>query len=477
MSKTEHELNINEALAKAKNFLQDDTKCSEEARAVFSPILMILEALLAKLGKNSQNSSIPPSQDQNREKTLQSPSQEKKKPGGQPGRAGKNLAQFEKVDEVIDVPVDRTNLPPVHEYIAVGHEARQVVELIVRRWVKEYRLEIVQDENGKRYTAKAPEGVNSTVQYGTSVKTQSAYMYAFQMIPYGRIENYFRDQAGILISSGTIFNFNREAFELLDNFEATAKVHLRGAVVLNADETGINISGKRHWLHNASNDKWTLYHAHKKRGREAINDMGILPYFSGVLVHDHWSPYYTYQKCQHSLCNAHHLRELQWITDKFPTRTWALLMQDFLKALNVAADKAGGALDEKAQKEQIAHYRQILAVADSESPPHSSPEAKKRGKVKHSKERNLIERLRKFEGDVLRFMTNKEVPFTNNQAERDIRMVKVQQKISGCFRSEDGAKIFCRMRSYILTCQKHLISSIDALVMLFHGRLPDFCAT
>jgi transposase len=367
-------------------------------------------------------------------------------------------------------------------YKAAGHEARQVVEIIIKRCVKEYRLEIVQDETGKCSTASAPAGVKGRIQYGVSVKAQSAYMYAFQMIPYGRIEDYFRDQACIPISAGTIFNFHTEGYELLENFEAVAKANLCGASVEHSDETGINIGGKSHWIHNASNDKWTFYFPHQKRGTEALNEMGILPFFRGVSVHDHWLPYYTYKTCEHALCNAHHLRELEWVKEKFPTHTWAKEMQNFLRELNVTVDKAGGLLAAKEQQEQTARYQAILATADSESPPPAMPipkegEKKRRGKVKRTKERNLIERLREFKDDVLRFMKQKDVPFTNNQAERDLRMVKVQQKISGCFRSENGAKIFCRIRSYVLTCQKHGLAATAALAMLYNGRLPDFCST
>ncbi len=478
-------IDVRAALSKAKDFLQDDRRsvvAIAEVREIFTPLLSALEALVEKLGKNSKNSSISPSQDQNRAKDLKSGKEDskKKKPGGQLGRVGKHLAQFEKADEIIEVPIDRSTLPAGHVYKAAGHEARQVVEITIKRCVKEYRLEIVQDETGKCYKASAPAGVKGTIQYGASVKAQSAYLYAFQMIPYARIEDYFRDQAGIPISVGTIFNMHKEGYRLLENFEAIVKANLCGFCVEHSDETGINIGGKRHWIHDVSNDKWTLYFPHQKRGTEAMNEMGILPNFIGVLVHDHWLPYYTYKQCTHSLCNAHHLRELEWVKEKFPTHTWAASMQNFLRELNVTVDKAGGFLTEKEQREQTASYLAILTIADGESPPPPIPipkegEKKRRGKIKRTKERNLIERLGRFAGDVLRFMTQKDVPFTNNQAERDLRMVKVQQKVSGCFRSENGAKIFCRIRSYILTCQKHGLAAAAALAMLYNGTLPDFC--
>jgi transposase len=299
----------------------------------------------------------------------------------------------------------------------------------------------------------------------------------FQLIPYERVADYFIHEAGIPVSTGSLFNFNREAFERLENFDQMARDRLSEAAVLNADETSINVNGKRLWLHNASNDRWTYFYAHEKRGTVAMDEMGILPKFSGVLVHDYWKPYFTYTGCKHALCNAHHLRELQWVIDN-PGYHWAKAMQDFLLKINEAVKaEPTVSLDIATRQAFGEQYRKILEEGIHEMPKTVPPPVitgkKKRGRQKKTKEMNLLERLKNHENDVLRFMEMSEVHFTNNQGERDIRMTKVQQKISGCFRSTEGAKMFCRIRSYLLTAQKHGVKPSEALKILFDGGLPE----
>lgn len=274
------------------------------------------------------------------------------------------------------------------------------------------------------------------------------------------------------IIEGSIYNFNKQAYEKLAEFDLISKDKLIEVACLHADETGININGKRHWLHSASNKEWTHFFPHIKRGTEAMNAINILPFYQGVLCHDHWKPYYKYD-CTHSLCNAHHLRELTrtWEQDN---QAWALDMKQLLEEINRATHEAGGLLlyyeAEKCKKQ----YRELLEKAEIECPPPDIPEKPKRGRIKRSKARNLLERLIDFEQDVLRFMTNENVPFTNNAAENEIRMTKVQQKISGCFRSIDGAKIFCRVRGYLSTCRKQRVRASQALALVFDNKLPDF---
>ena len=210
------------------------------------------------------------------------------------------------------IKVDRSRLP-AGQYRQVGFESRQVFDIDISRRVTEYRAQILEDNKGNRFVAPFPEGVTKAVQYGAGLKAQAVYMSQFQLIPYNRVQDHFSDQLQIPVSEGSIFNFNKEAFELLAEFENRVKNKLAASTVAHADETGINIGGKGHWLHCVSNDSWTLYYPHKKRGLDAMNDMEILPRFKGILCHDHWKPYYKLD-CTHSLCNAHHIREL--------TRAW-----------------------------------------------------------------------------------------------------------------------------------------------------------
>lgn len=297
-------------------------------------------------------------------------------------------------------------------------------------------------------------------------------MSQFQLIPYNRIEDYFADQLDLALSAGSIFNFNQEAFERLAEFEAIAKKELIHSALIHSDETGIHVNKKRLWLHSASNASWVLFFPHVKRGKEAMDAMGILPFFNGILCHNHWKPYYTYT-CVHALCNAHHLRELTRAADE-DKQTWATNMRALLEEMNQAVHEAGGLLDDVLRLSYRQKYDDIITAGEVECPLPPPPDKPKKGKIKKSTSRNLLERLRDFKGDVLRFMDVNILPFTNNTAENDIRMTKVQQKISGCFRSMEGAYIFCRVRSYLLTCQKNDVSPTVALDLLFKGEMPDF---
>jgi transposase len=303
-------------------------------------------------------------------------------------------------------------------------------------------------------------------------------MSQYQLIPYKRIQEYFEGQIGIPLSEGSVYNFNREAYESLEPFEVRAREELAKSEVMHVDETSINKNGDRYWLHSASNSLWTYFFPHERRGTEAINSIGILPEFKGILCHDHLKSYYTYSNCTHALCNAHHLRELDGVWEDDNKQEWAKEMKALLKEINRATSDAGGMLGTDESEKYRQRYRKILQNAEAESPPPDETNRKgKRGRVKRTKARNLLERLRTYEGDVLRFMDNKNVPFTNNLAENDIRMTKVQQKISGCFRSLEGAKIFCRIRSYLSTCRKQGVNLSRALQMLFRGELPDFASS
>jgi len=274
-------------------------------------------------------------------------------------------------------------------------------------------------------------------------------------------------------SAGSVFAFNQQAYALLAQFEQKLITKLLQSRVLHSDETGINIAGKTHWLHCVSSPQWTLYHAHAKRGAEAMVAKGVLPHFSGILVHDHWETYFQFQ-CQHALYNAHHLRELTFAHEQ-EQQAWAKDMIDLLLTMQQAVAAHGGVLPEAQATAFRSQYRVLLQQAESECPP---PEPSlipgRRGRPKRSKSRNLLERLLNYETETLRFLTDAEVPFTNNQGENDIRMIKLQQKISGCFRSQEGADIFCRVRSYLSTCRKHQVSATQALTLLFEGTLPDF---
>ena len=465
-------IDIDATLTEVKRLLEDDKNISPALVSIINVLLLMVKLMANRAGLNSSNSSKPPSTDAQKIKPTRKKSG--KKTGGQPGHDGVTLEQIDEPDEVESILIDRRTIP-TGDYEEAGVERRQVFDIQICRWVTEYQAEVLIDKiTGNRYVAPFPDGVGKAVQYGKQLKAHAVYMSQYQLIPYNRVQEFFADQMGIPISEGSVYNFNVEAYNKLKAFEAITKGNLIDAPLLHVDETGINIDGDRHWLHCATNASWTFFFVHKNRGNEATDPEGILPAFRGVLCHDHWKPYYCYSDCLHALCNAHHLRELtrSWEQDE---QEWAKSMQDFLEACNRAVHDAGGKLNSAASKKQWQEYRSILKAAEIECPPPDKKDRKgKPGRLKRSKSRNLLERFIRFEEDVLRFMDNAIVPFTNNQGERDIRMTKVHQKISGCFRSMKGAKMFCRVRGYLSTCRKHGVSSSEALELLFNDELPDF---
>lgn len=463
-------IDIDATLSQARQLLDEEKDLSPALRASMDMLLMLVSILLNRATLTSRNSSKPPSSDANRKKRPREPSN--KSPGGQKGHSGKTLQKVDKPDEIKIISVDQQTLPKGH-YQAVGFETRQVFDIDISRFVTEYRAQILENEQGKRFVAPFPKEVSKAVQYGPQLKAHAVYLSQYQLLPYKRIQEYFTDQLGLPLSEGSLYNFNQQAYTRLAEFEQISKDQLAEADVNHADETGININGERQWLHCTSNLLWTHYFPHQKRGKEAMDEIDILPRFQGILCHDHWKPYYRYEFV-HALCNAHHLRELTRAYEQ-DKQAWAKAMKTFLKDMLQTVDQAGGSLKPHQAEAYRQQYRKLLEKAEIECPPpQKSPGKPKRGRLKRSKARNLLERLIHYENDVLRFMENPQVPFTNNQGEKDIRMTKVHQKISGCFRSWTGAKMFCRIRGYLSTCRKHGMSATDAMRKVFDGDLPDF---
>ena len=447
---TVDKIDIEATIKKVQQLLAEEAHLSLALRAALEVLLVLVQLLANRLSLNSRNSSKPPSTDRfNKGDKDNSDDKQGKnnKPGGQPGRTGTTLQKVDDPDEIKLLELDRAILPP-GEYKSDGFESRQVFDIDIRRVVTEYRAEILVDQFGNRFTASFPKAVTKAVQYGNGVKAQAVYLSQYQLIPYQRVQEQFQDQFQLPISVGSIFAFNQQAYALLEQFELKLIPKMLLSSVLHADETGINIGGKNHWLHCISNPQWTLYYAHAKRGGEAIAAKNVLPQFTGILCHDHWKPYFKLN-CLHALCNAHHLRELICAEEQ-DQQGWAKQMRELLLDIDQAVKAQGGALPEPQTKRYTEQYRALLEQAALECPP-PDPQRRpgQRGRVKRSKSRNLLERLLNYEQETLRFMIDARVPFTNNQGENDIRMTKVHQKISGCFRSQEGAEIFCRVRSYL----------------------------
>lgn len=469
--KTIQGIDIQSAIDQVQQAIQDNPDMPASQRLAMELLLLVVTLLWGRLNTNSKNSNLPPSQDPNREK--KSRAKNKRRPGGQPGHIGTTLEPVAEPDEIQEIPHDRKTLPKQGQYRHAGFEKRQVVEVEFSRVVVEYRAEVLEDEQGQRYVAPFPPEVTRPIQYGKSIKAHAVYLSQHQLLPYERIQEYFSDQLGIPLSAGSLFRFNQEAYAKAEAFETWVKEKLKASQVANADETGINISRKNHWLHCVSNEQYTLLVPHASRGKKATDEIGVLPRFDGVLCHDHWKSYFSYG-CKHSLCNAHHLRELDRAYEQ-DGQKWALKMAQLLTEILKKTKEEGGFLPPDEVEDFKLRYRKCLEEAEEECPPlENPPDSVKRGRKKQTKSRNLLERLRDFEKETLRFMEEESVPFTNNQAENDLRMSKVQQKISGCFRSFEGAQIFARMRSYLVTARKQGMRPLEALTCLFDGKVPEF---
>lgn len=422
--------------------------------------------LRSMLNKHSQNSSKPPSTDAFRKpnpKSLRTKSG--KSSGGQKKHAGQTLRQLENPDEIVNHFVDEcsecsTSLAGVD---AKTVSTRQVFEIPKPKMdAVEHRCQRKTcPACGKKNTAVFPAGIDHPVQYGSRAKGMITYLQNYQVIPYERLTELLVDVFGMKISEGTIFNTVKSAYENLAGFEEHTKQLLMQSKTIHADETGVNVQNKLNWLHSVSTEKLTFHHIHEKRGCEAMSAGDILPRFQGTVVHDCWGPYFKYD-FRHALCNAHLLRELNAVIEN-TKELWAGEMRDLLCKVNMAVKNCEGpkGLKRKNIIEFESAYRDIIHRGYIETG-GQSPEKK-------SSSRNLWTRFILKQEQVLRFMRDPTVPFDNNQAERDIRMVKVKQKVSGCFRSRAGANHYARIRGYISTAKKQGTGILDALQASFTG--------
>lgn len=442
-----------------------------------------VQELEDRLAKNSQNSSKPPSSDQQRQtKSLRKPSGNKS--GGQTGHEGNTLCQAEKPDHTIvhkiakccDCGFDLQSTP-VSQY-----DCRQVFDLPdIKMAITEHQAEVKEcPQCGQTSAASFPENVENIVQYGPTIKGLIVYLMNYQLIPYRRTTEIIADLCGQSISEGTLHQTVAECADNLTDSCEHIKEAIKQADVANFDETGLYVDKERFWLHVSATKTLTYYQYHQKRGSEALVAIDILPNFTGTAVHDGYSCYQDYS-CQHSLCNAHHLRELTFLSEQYHL-SWANKMIDHLLKIKDTVDDARQAGKTALDKIEIAkferRYQRILREGFAADIAPEPPDHPRRGRKKQSKAKNLLDRLSNYRKETLAFMYDFNVPFDNNQAERDIRMMKVQQKISGCFRSTMGAKFFCQIRSYISSMRKQGHNVLAVLKSVFSANpiMPDFSA-
>ena len=437
----------------------------------------LIQELRDQLAKNSRNSGKPPGSDGlNKPRRRSLRKKTGRRSGGQPGHKGHTLNMVEQADQIqiheaSTCPHCATDLKSVEPH---AHEKRQVFDVPpVSIEVTEHQAEIKACPGcGQQVKAEFPRDVTQAVQYGPRLKAQAAYLNNYQLIPLARTCELLGDFYGHTPAEALVLNANASLVDQAEPSLATIKQQLIAADGVNFDESGLRVEGKLNWLHVASTDDLTYYAVHPKRGQEGMRAIGILSQFEGRAVHDHWKSYFTFQQCQHALCNAHHLRELQFVVDQYQ-QDWAQQMAHLL--LDIKQEVRAAPLDQMAlAPELLAHFKQrydeLIAQGLAVNPPPADPPPKKRGRKKQSPPKNLLDRLQQFRPQVLAFMYDFRIPFDNNLAERDVRMVKIKQKVSGAFRTRTGAETFCAIRSYISTVRKHGHNVIDAI----HDALTGF---
>jgi transposase len=440
-----------------------------------------LQAVQAQQAKNSRNSSKPPSSDGYQKlKRTESLRQSGQKPtGGQPGHEGHTLKVLLVPDRTVTHEVEsceqcQAGLGGIQP---VGYEERQVFDIpAIRIEVTAHRAEIkICPTCGTQTKGTFPIGVTQAVQYGLEVKTWAAYFSNQHHLPVERTARIFDDLVHQPICDATVLKASEDLGEAIAPSSAAVQEMLRDSEVVHFDESGLRVLGKLHWLHVAATKRLTYYEVHAKRGHEAMEAAGIVGAFSGTAVHDHWKPYFHYDNCAHALCNAHHLRELHFIATQYQ-QAWATDMAAVLLEIKATVEATPAPALSLSPAQLAAFTRRYDEVVQAgfaaNPPPPPAPEGtpQKRGRAKHSPPVNLLIRLRDFKASVLAFMSDFRVPFDNNQGERDIRMVKVKQKVSGGFRTLEGAKSFGRIRGYISTARKNSKNVFEAIREAFAGH-------
>lgn len=453
-----------------------------------------VKALEDRLALDSHNSSKPPSSDVGRPKPAPRslrplPGETGRAPGGQPGHPGTTLrlvatpdrlmvhrpAQCGVCGQPLDVPSSAATVAGER----LGGERRQVIELPpLTLEVTEHRVaQVACPACGVETAGTFPVGVTQPVHYGERLKAVAVYLHAYQLLPYGRATELLDDlfgAGGVVPCARTVEAAVSAAGATLAPVDAAITAALRQVPVAGFDETGVRVDGVREWLHVASTPTLTHYAVHPKRGTDATDAIGILPTFTGTATHDAWAPYLTYTGCTHALCNAHLLRELVFLHEQ-EHHAWADELATLLVTAKDLVDTARAAgephLDERTLATLDAHYDHLLAQGRAANPPLAPPTGQppRRGRPKQSKAHNLLARLTVHRQAVWAFLHDFRVPFDNNQAERDIRMLKVQQKVSGGFRSAEGAATFARLRGYISTVRKQGLPVLTVLQRVLAG--------
>jgi len=473
---------VPESVSSEKPSYEDLSEEISSLRAVVAEQAALIETLRAEIAElrsslqmNSRNSSKPPSSDGYAKPAPKSRRvRSGKKPGKQPGDPGRHLAQRADPDATsIHPPSTCENCGnDLSDAQVTGTIRRQVFDLPpVALFCTEHQAQRRLCRCGTETTGTFPPEATAPACYGLGLRAYVCYLVTRQHIPVARVAELLRDTYGAPVATGTIIAMVKEGAAMLDEFLAQVKDLLIASDVVHADETGLRVQAHLQWVHAVSTTDLTLYHLDTERGTTAMDAMGVLEHLRGVLVHDGWASYRMYENLTHGLCNAHHLRELD-AAGSTDDQSWAndmagLLTDTWLMVLEAKA-VAMSALSSVQLAEIRAKYDGIIAAGHVANPPVAP--TGRRGRTKRTKPHNLLLRLDNYADDVLRFATDFTVPFDNNLSERDVRMVKIAQKISGGFRSDDGARAFLAFRSYLSTAAKQGANRLEALRQLFDGE-------
>ena len=464
--------------------IADLRKQNEQLLELVAELQARIKELEERLNKNSGNSSKPPSSDGlkkpvKKDRSLREKSG--KKPGGQPGHKGSNLTVLSKPDHIEEHLCTECKNCPHYEIChksAIIKETRYVVDAVIKVNITAHNLLSVPvcPVCGTEKTGEFPDNVRSYIQYGNNLEALAVSLNTVGAVSVKRTHEILSGVFNIPISIGTVSNMVSRCAEKLNSVIEIIKTKLKASGINHADETGTNVNGKTEWAHCLSNDKYTYVTLHKKRGYKAIKEIGILMDYQGILVHDCWASYWKLEGVTHQLCCAHLLRELTGISENNPEQKWAPMFKELLIKMKSSKEKAiekGKAVLSRSTLNKYSRcYDEIITLAKEENPEPPKSQGK-RGKPKRGKILSLIDRLKEHKGEVCLFLNNFLVPFDNNQAERDIRNIKVKTKVSGFFKTEEGAVNYLKIMSFVGTAKKLGKSAYDAIRLAVIGT-PEF---
>lgn len=450
-------------------------KMAPESRELFRALLMLLELLMAVFmekhtAKTSTNSSRPSSQSAKDESAIDRPGTHGKGKALDPARSA-NTRTVQSV-QVIELSVCEHCGEDLGKVRCRGHERRTKIDIVFEKVVHHVDAEIKRcPQCREQIRAPFPAALCGPVQYGPGIKAYVLNLLIAQMLSLKRVQHSIQTLIGLAISEATVLKYVMQLHQALERWEHSAIEQLLASPALHVDETSLRVDRKNHWIHVCSAGEITLKCLHPKRGMEAMQAIGVIPRYGGVIIHDCWASYLAYAHCGHALCGAHLLRELTFIVDA-DGYAWARNMKRLLQQTCARVSKRKR---KKLNRPEYAnlqrHYRNILTRGDKELPPIPPRHNGKRGRIAKSDAHNLWERLNTHATAVLLFAKESYVAFTNNRAERDLRMSKVKQKVSGCFRKREYAEAYCRISSYLQTMANRGYNPLVAIQMALSGQL------